>query len=886
MYDLNCIMINLGIILFLTFSLNNCDSLNVQSLDGDWLLKAANGKYVDLKATVPGGIYTDLMNNNIIGDILYGYNDRETKWVPRLNWTYYRTFSVDEDILNQENIHLVFDGLDTFSSIYVNDEYVGESENMFLQYIFDVKKQIKLGENKIEVRFLSPIEVASQRAEEQNKLYDIPLDCPPDAYRGECHANMIRKMQASFSWDWGPAFPSVGIWKNIYIESYDESAIRYVVADVTDSPSDDSWDLNIDTYLMNNWNLTQVFNVTEQPNSYGEIVSTISFKVAKSNVNYWWPNGFGGHDLYNLRVTFADGDSSEFDSKVIRIGFRTVEIVQESIGSGLSFYFKINGIPIFMKGSNEIPIDILPERGQNKTTIKKLLKTVQNSHMNMLRVWGGGVYESDYFYDLADELGILIWQDFMFACSMYQADDIFLNNINEEVRHQVKRLSSHPSIALFAGNNENEGALADNWYGTNSNFSLYKNDYVKLYIDTIEVEFDRITHQRGIFISSSPSDGNESKKQGYVATNPGDTLFGDVHYYNYVLDPWDSNVYPVTRFASEYGYQSFPSVGSLLKATNTTDDLNINSKFMDHRQHHPGGNAEIQLLMDWNLNMPPSNGSKYYEAFIYYSQIMQAMSIKVESEHYRRFRNNLNNKGEGNTMGALYWQLNDVWLAPTWSGIDYTGKWKMLQYHTQEFFAPIIITGHINVERTLDIYIVSDLLSPVLGVTAVIRVYHWNSLEPLSTESLSIDLEAGHSHLIKSLQTDNYLNEKKCGALNDARNYCFFYLSLEKDGAKVAPDNFVFPEKLKNSHPQQAKVQIVSVENISNEGVYQITIATDKAALFVWLDTVIQGTFSDNGFLLVNSTQNIYFTSEENTTAEELSKSLTITHLLDEQYFQ
>ncbi|KAJ8947266.1 hypothetical protein NQ318_014162 [Aromia moschata] len=890
------------LILYFTLLLTYCNCLQIQNLGGKWSLKEASGKYVDLEATVPGGIYTDLMNNGIIGDVFFGFNDNTTKWVPRLNWTYYTNFTVDEELLKSENINLVFDGLDTFANVYVNNENVGETQNMFVQYIFDIKKRLKIGENKIEVRFLSPIEVAENLDTEQKKSYNIPLNCPPDEYNGECHVNMIRKMQASFSWDWGPSFPSVGIWKDVYIEAYHVSTIRYVAVDTTEN--NNSWVLNIDTYFAGNAhqevegdvlyelrlttvNITRRIPVAQTINEYNEIVLSSIVEFSKDYAVPWWPNGYGAQDLYDLIVTFTPKSATEVSTKTVRVGFRTIELVQDTISSGLTFYFKVNGVPIFMKGSNEIPIDILPEKGQNKTIIKRLLTDAYDAHMNMLRVWGGGVYESDYFYDLADELGILIWQDFMFACSLYPVNENYLSTVVDEVRHQVKRLRSHASIAIFSGNNENEGVLRDNWYGTQNNFEQYKSDYVKLYIDTIRTEFLRLTHDRGLFVSSSPSNGKETEEEGYVAEQPSSTFYGDVHYYNYVFDSFDSNIYPVPRFASEYGYQSLPSFESLLSVTDNASDIDINSDFMNHRQHHPSGNGQMQMLIDYQFTLPATNSSNYSKAFIYYSQILHALSIKIETEHYRRYRGILNDKGQGNTMGALYWQLNDVWIAPTWSGIDYNGKWKMLQYYANEFFSPIIITGHMNIERTLEIYVVSDLLSPVFNVTATIETYKWDSLEAVFSEDVTIDLEAGKSHLIDSFNIDDYLSDKGCGSLSDAKNNCVIYFSLHKKGFDIAPDNFILPNKVKDSNVKQPNVQIETVKEISSEEyIYEIGITTNEIALFVWLDAgKIRGKFSENGFILVSANRTLYFYSEQSTTEEELQGALTITNLLDPQYF-
>nr|CAI5847149.1 unnamed protein product [Callosobruchus analis] len=322
-----------------------------------------------------------------------------------------------------------------------------------------------------------------------------------------------------------------------------------------------------------------------------------------------------------------------------------------------------------MKGSNEIPVDILPERGQDKNKIRRLLQTASDSHMNMLRVWGGGVYEADYFYDLADEMGLLIWQDFMFACALYPSSDDFLENVLDEVDYQVKRLSSHASIALFAGNNENEGALRDDWYHVKQNFSLFKDDYIKLYINTIKTKFEEITHKRRIFVASSPSNGKETEREGYVSNNPNDQQYGDVHYYNYILDPLNPIILPIPRFASEYGFQSLPAVESWMEATSNQSDLFINSKFLTHRQHHPLGNAEILAMINREFQIPEVTNEKYIESVIYFSQIIQALATKVQTEYYRLHRNVIHPDGRGNTMGALYWQLNDVWVAPTWSGI-------------------------------------------------------------------------------------------------------------------------------------------------------------------------------------------------------------------------
>ncbi|CAG9853943.1 unnamed protein product [Phyllotreta striolata] len=882
----------IGWALFISFFVTVCKSDEIIDLDGNnWFLRDGSGEFKNLRAVVPGGVYSDLMRHEIIEDIFKGYNDNATKWVPRRNWTYSTTFNVKQDVLNSDNVNIVFEGLDTFARVVVNGKDVGGSNNMFVQYIMSIKDVLKVGSNSLEVQFRSPIEVAAALEEEQDKQYVVPPKCPPGEYRGECYANMIRKMQASFSWDWGPAFPSVGIWKKVYIESYQESKIRYIGTEITDDQT--NWYLNVDIYLANNAKgavngavkidingLTNTVNVQAKPDNNGEIKANSIFTVPKTTVETWWPNGYGKQTLYKLQATFTN-NQGETNSKTVRVGFRSIELVQEQLGSGLSFYFKVNGVPIFMKGSNEIPLSILPEKGHHRSLIETMLNTAQENHMNMLRVWGGGVYESDYFYDLADEKGILIWQDFMFACAMYPTGSDYLLNVVQEIRHQVNRLRSHPSIALFAGNNENEGALRDNWYGTQDNFQTYYNDYIKLYINTVQTELkERISPNR-IFLSSSPSNGLKTINEGYVSQNPGDYNYGDVHFYNYENDPWNSNIYPVCRFASEYGYQSLPSLSSWRKVTNDPEDLNINGRFMEHRQHHPEGTSQLKNMIEMNLKLPDETSADYTKSFVYLSQVVQALAIRIETEHYRRYRSNLNSAGQGHTMGALYWQLNDVWVAPTWSGIDFLGNQKMLQYFVKDAFAPVIITGHINDQRTLEIYVVSDRLETIPNVTASIQVFKWDSFNPVHTENITLDVSPSESKLIKSIETDEFLAEQNCGSKDDAKNNCFFYFTLNAPGHdQVAPVNYVFPAPLKNSNLKRPTVVLKSVTQVDTKPFkYYVKIGTDVVTPFVWLESSIQGRFENNGLLLTSPATCFEYTATTDDIDIHFINSVTITHL-------
>ena len=411
--------------------------------------------------------------------------------------------------------------------------------------------------------------------------------------------------QASFSWDWGPAFPTSGIWLPIQLVAGDWPRVEHITWSVRDL--DTEMVTATITAMLEGPECADclVIYTLDLADGYSGLMSRVAdnkwsaeVRIQRQLVELWWPNGYGEQKLYDLKVIIQDSQGYHVDNKHHRkVGFRTVELVQEPLSQGLSFYFKVNGKAIFMKGSNWIPANVLGKYDEDYYL--DLLYSAKEAHMNMLRVWGGGIYEYGQFYNLADELGILIWQDFMFACAMYPATDNTLESVRAEVRNQVRRLQFHASIVLWAGNNENEAALRGNWYGTDYRFETYKEAYVKLYVDTnkkVVSEEDPGTD----FLVSSPSNGLASEQEGYIASNPYSSLYGDTHYYNYREDNWDWRIYPRTRFASEYGFQSWPA-WEVIEPVSEVWDWSFSSAWMAHRQHHPGGNLE--LLWQIGLNM-------------------------------------------------------------------------------------------------------------------------------------------------------------------------------------------------------------------------------------------------------------------------------------------
>ncbi|XP_076284235.1 beta-mannosidase [Lasioglossum baleicum] len=863
-----------------------------------------SGHAIMFPATVPGGIYTDLYKANIISENLAASNDVNNRWIGNQSVIYSKRFHVNKTLLSAPKVILIFHGLDTFATISINAQEIGKTSNMFVQYTFDITKYLKKGENSLSVFFDSAVKKAKALYETQAMRYIVPPVCVPTTYNGECHVNHIRKMQASFSWDWGPAFPSMGIWKSVEVIPVNDIFIKNIATDVL--KVEKFWNIiatiHLEVIQQRNIQLLPceiscILNINGQTNisnsntiilntSNASIETNISLKIPVKLVDKWWPNGYGNQTLYSLTIIATTNNGRK--RKSVRIGFRTVELVQKPLKKGLSFYFQINGIPIFAKGSNYIPASIFPEQSAKPDTIKHLLESVKAANMNMLRVWGGGLYESELFYSLADEYGIMIWQDFMFACGMYPTTETFLESVKEEVVQNVRRLKNHPSIVLWAGNNENEAALYENWYGTGTS-RIYKTDYVKLYVDLIKKEVEQLDSTRP-FVVSSPSNGLYAEQYNYTEENPYSKFYGDVHYYNYVNNGWDMHQYPLARFSSEYGFQSLPSIYTMIPVVETINDLNEDSDFMMHRQHLPLGNLYMRGLISKNFKIPNlQNTMLDFENFIYLSQINQAVSVKVQTEFYRQSMSELNEIGEGMTMGALYWQLNDVWQAPSWSSIDINGRWKMLHYYAVDFFAPIIVTYYIKV-TDFSIYIVSEKLHPITNTTLEVNLYTSNSMKPVQSYSFhNITIQANAATKIHNNAHLNSTIIPECQIDRTAKSNCITTLTLKDEtGSQIAPRNYIYPS-------DGFKTIVLPMVNISVEvndyripGTYSnypdmvCELTTDNVAFFVSLEAGnICGRFSENGFHMFERRKTVVFHACEAVTHEVFKFYLRITTLSD-----
>ncbi|RWS05542.1 beta-mannosidase-like protein, partial [Dinothrombium tinctorium] len=880
-------------------------SANFKSLDGNNWIVFNEDLNITVKAQVPGGIYTDLYRAGILKQyLLRKNNDIAYRWVAYHDWTYTKQFQISSKLIEKRGVYLIAYGLDSVSQIFVNGKYVGNSSNMFVRYKFDIKPFIAPGKNTITIKFFSPVQYAKHQSRNQMKYYPIPPLYPPSVQEGESHQNFIRKMQCSFSWDWGPAYPSVGIWKSIGIEANDFPIIRDLMAHtiktmdhkwilnitaVVETPTIQLFQSNINIYFQNNLILRQKLVIHTHPLLSQEANFLIP---VREEVKLWWPNGAGyltengyqnfDRTLYDLRAELVSEPNLQITSiKTVKIGFRTIELIQRNLTSdSLSFYFSINGYPIFMKGSNLIPIEIFPEL-VNKQSTQRLLQAAKDANINMLRVWGGGIYENDYFYDFADEMGILIWQDFMFAVALYPSNAEFLSSVALETEQQIRRLQHHSSIAVWAGNNENEAAIAGHWWNGQVDMRRYRKeyatDYVKLYINTIREVVMREDPSRP-FVSSSPSNGLETEKSKWLAPDPQDPRFGDVHFYSYTADSWDWTNFPSAKFVSEFGFQSFPSINTFLQAFSSNDLTYPLSEAISKRQHQVNGNQYVEKLIKQHFRLPINGSLQRFRDFIYLSQINQAMSIKTETEFYRRNRN-FTTEGYGATMGALYWQLNDVWQAPTWSSIEYGGKWKILHYYVKNMFAPILISPLINSENNVQISFINDAMNFVY-LRLQILIYKFNSFSAVLKEELIVSCDRLSVAVVYEKPLLQILKQANC-----SRNECFLRVVYSNLKGTYVGENFLMfstPKDFSGLKSSHFSIKNVTFENklVDKRFYYNINVETNALSLFVWFDytpfSYLKGHFSDNGFFVYQPSFNVGFISEVNYTTEFLHDNIFI----------
>jgi beta-mannosidase len=653
------------------------------SLSGAWEFSLL-GKKEWLPAIVPGGVHTDLMAAGKIPDPFVSDHERRVMWVAESDWVFRRSFDAAGDLLAANQVHLVCDGLNTFAAVTLNGHSVGRTENMFRQYRWDVKPYLKPTGNELVITFDSTVKYITQR-QAQREMAGVSQAIP-----GGPHS---RTAPCQFGWDWGPQLPPIGIWKDIRLEAYDHARLvdvqlrqRHAEGTVTVSA-----EIDVETWQSGPLFARYEIRQLDGPNlglEHEIVDGKAHLEVTIDAPQLWWPNGYGEQPLYDVIVTLHNS-SQILDCRNYRLGLRTIELRQQPDQWGKSFTFIVSGVPIFAKGSNWIPADSFPERITYQQ-LYFLLKSAVDTHQNMLRVWGGGFYEEEMFYDICDELGILVWQDFIFSCNVPTGRRAIFENVRQEVIQNVKRLRHRTSLALWCGNNEMEEGI-EAW----ANFRIDE-------FDNLKDGYDRFFHKiLPEWVHALDPDHN------YWPSSPSsDTPFenvngqeqGDAHYWKvwHGRLPFSAyrTVYP--RFMSEFGFQSLPPMETI-KTYAEEQDWNMTSYVMEHHQRHASGNGLIIGQMSDHFRMP-----RDFESLVYLTMVLQAEGIRFGVEHWRRNMDRV--------KGTLYWQLNDTWPVASWSSIDYFGRWKALHYAARRFYAPVLLSMCEDGTQ-VDVHVTSDLLT-------------------------------------------------------------------------------------------------------------------------------------------------------------------------------
>ena len=812
-----------------------------------------------LNATVPGSVHLDLLNNKKIKDPFFRLNEHELQWIDKEDWQYKTNFEVSEDELSMQNIELEFLGLDTYGKVFLNDSLVLQTDNMFRSYIIDCKHLLKKGKNTLQVLLESPIKKGVKKHD--NVGYKFPESGNDLAEIGKVEKDkkvglFTRKAGYHFGWDWGPRLVPSGLWKPVKLRGWSHHKINdlFIKQNRLDSVASLTAMIEVDVKTASKETSVEVLvnkksiKIVDVELINGKNTLEIPFEI--ENAELWWPNGMGKQVLYDVEVKI--NSNSYADSKSHRVGLRTIELITEADSLGSSFYFKVNGHAVFMKGANYIPQDQFQSRVK-KSNYEFILNSAKNANMNMIRVWGGGIYENDEFYDLCDENGLLVWQDFMFACAMYPGDESFLKNVKQEAIENVKRLRNHTSIAMWCGNNENQWAW-QNW-GWKEDVAKEQSQEVadsmwKSYDDLFHKILPEVVNQYDsdrAYWSSSPSSAL-GKKISFTK--------GDYHYWDvwWGKKPFENYNTAIPRFMSEFGFQSFPEFSSVKKYTNP-EDYDVYSEVMKSHQRSSIGNATIEEYMLRDYKKP-----KDFESFLYVSQLLQADGVNIGFEAHRR--------NKDRCMGSLYWQLNDCWPVASWSSIDYFGKWKALHYKAKKSFRNFLVSYENN-EESVKVFVVSDSISNTNAQLNVRLIdFEGNELKQWN-KNVTITGNSSESHL--ELMKNDFLNDTKS-------NKVLLYTELISN-KKVLSENIMYLVPNKELALTTPKITYSIHENKNQ---FIVELKTDRLAKNVFLSTNSTHNFSDNYFdMLPNSKKNISIKKDQLTNIKSFIDSLKVTTLVD-----
>ena len=629
------------------------------SLNGPWTLDIPGSAFMAVPADVPGSVYHDLLAAGRIPDPFYRDNETEALKLMEYDFHYSRAFQVDGELLDCGAVLLRCEGLDTLAAVYINGAEAGRADNMHRTWEFDVKDLLREGENNIAVHFASPTKFIRE------SYAADPADGTADAMEG---FPSLRKAHCMFGWDWGPRLPDAGIWRDISLIGVDTARIRDVL--VKQFHEDGRAALEIDTHIARLTDAPAEVRVSvTAPDGTVLTGAGETCRIEVPDPRLWWPAGYGGQPLYRVEAELVSG-GTRLDVWSRRIGLRTMTVSRVKGEHGESFSHCVNGVDVFAMGMDYIPEDNLLPRVTPERT-RRLLEDARAANVNTIRVWGGGYYPDDYFYDICDELGLLVWQDFMFACAVYNLTEAFEETITAEFVDNIRRLRSHPSLALWCGNNEMEQfAGSGMWIRA----MRQKSDYIKMF-QYIIPKVLKAEDPQAFYWPSSPSSGGDFDE-------PGDPSRGDVHDWDvwHGLKPFTDYRNYLFSYVSEFGFQSFPCMETIESFT-LPEDRNVFSYIMEKHQRNATANGRIVTYLSQNYLYPAT-----LDKLVYASQLLQAQAMQYGVEHWRRNR--------GRCMGAVIWQLNDCWPVASWAGIDYFGRWKALQYYARRFFAPVLVSCH------------------------------------------------------------------------------------------------------------------------------------------------------------------------------------------------
>ena len=748
------------------FSVIAADTLN---LAGEWNLEDERREH-SLVAQVPGGVHDALVSAGVIQNLYWGANETNALWVSRRGWTFSRKFSTDDAFLAHSEIVLRLEDCDTFCTIFINGSEVGRTTDRFQRYTFDAKPFLKRGENEIRGVFSSPVAEADSRRERYGRPYPVgnPMWAKNQA--------LIRKPICHAGWDWGPEVETMGFCGTVALIASDKPRIDYIYT--TQKFNDDLSHCTLDVFA----------DLSDG--------STVTNRIEIENPPLWWPNGAGEQRFY----TFTVDVNGEKVTK--RIGLRKLEVINEKDDVGLSLVFRVNKRRLFMKGANWIPCDALESR-QTPDEYRRLLESAVKANMNMIRVWGGGQYEKDFFYEICDELGILVWHDMMCSCAAYPGEPEFLGEIRAELSHQLRRLRDHASIAMWCGDNECLGAIG--WYDeTSADEEFYRNAWLARQ-EMQEAAVKKYDPTR-TYWPSSPCCGPGDFGNAWKDDSKGDMHQWDVWHENF---PFERYLEYKPRFCSEFGYQSFPSPEVAATFSNGPGED------FEWHQKSDGGNKRIRETM-----LRHFGAAKDFDSELLLSQFQQAMAIKTAVEAWRCEM--------PRCMGTLFWQLNDNWPVASWSSIEYGGKWKPLQYMARNFYAPVAVVA----KPDGSIFGVNDTAVEING-TMTIEYWAYDGKAPLHTVRRNVSLPPNAATNIGELAT---ADDSLCKG-------AFVHLSLTTSEGECHNDWHF--STFRDAPLAHAKIDA----KITGD---KITLTTDRPAFFVWLDAP-GADFSDNCFTLLPS---------------------------------